>query len=154
MAWPKGSIQYYIKKVATGRQLSKDLSEEEAHQILTMVLEAKTTAAQNGAFFAAMRMKGEGKEELAGFTRAVREHATLLSPGIPFLVDLGYPYDGKVRTDILIVGAALVAAGAGVSVMLHGARNVPPKRGRSIEELLGLCSRPLAPTERSRASSW
>ena len=136
MAWPKGSIQYYIKKVATGKQLSKDLTEEEAYQILSMVLEGKTTPAQNGAFFAAMRMKGESVGELAGFTRAVRDHGTLLSPKVPFLVDLGYPYDGKVRTDLLIVGASFVAAGAGVSVMLHGARNVPPKRGRSIEEIL------------------
>ena len=136
MAWPKGTIQYYIKKVATGKQLSKDLTEEEAYQFLKMILEGKTSPAQNGAFFAAMRMKGETAEEIAGFTKAVQDSSKRISPKVPFLVDLGYPYDGKLRTQILIIGACLVAAAGGVSVMLHGARNVPPKRGRSPEELL------------------
>ncbi|MBI4436250.1 MAG: anthranilate phosphoribosyltransferase [Candidatus Omnitrophica bacterium] len=136
MAWPKGSLQYLIKKVATGQKLSKHLEEQEAYDMLGRILEGKTTPMQTGAFFAAMRMKGESPEELAGFTQAVREHSHLVSSKVPYLVDLGYPYDGKVRTNILIVGAAFVAAGAGVSVMLHGARHVPPKRGRSPEEVL------------------
>ena len=136
MTWPKDSIQYLIKKVATGQKLSKNLTEEEAYDILKRVLDGQTTPMQTGAFCAAMRMKGESAEELAGFTRAVREKGALISPNVPYLVDLGYPYDGKVRTDVLMVGAAFVAIGAGVSVMLHGARHVPPKRGRSPEELL------------------
>jgi len=144
MAWPKDSTQYLIKKVATGQKLSKDLTEEEAYDILKRILDGKTTPMQTGAFCAAMRMKGESAEELAGFTRAVREKGTLISPKVPYLVDLGYPYDGKVRTDILIVGAAFVAVAAGVSVMLHGARNVPPKRGRSPEELLEALGIPVA----------
>ena len=37
MAWPKGSIQYYIKKVATGKQLSKDLTEEEVSKIALII---------------------------------------------------------------------------------------------------------------------
>ena len=136
MAWPKDSIQYLIKKVATGQKLSKDLTEAEAYDILKRILDGKTTPMQTGAFCPAMRMKGESAGELAGFTRAVRETSILISPKVPYLVDLGYPYDGKVRTDILIIGALFVAVGAGVSVMLHGARNVPPKRGRTPEELL------------------
>lgn len=144
MVWPQGSTQYLIKKVATGQKLSKNLTEEEAYDILTRVLDGKTTPMQTGAFFAAMRMKGEAASELAGFTRAVREKSVILSPQVPHLVDIGYPYDGKVRTDILIIGAAFVAAGAGASVMLHGARNVPPKRGRTPEDLLEALGVPIA----------
>ena len=149
MAWPEGSTQYLIKKVATGQKLSKDLTEKEAYEILKRILDGETTPMQTGAFFTAMRMKGESGSELAGFTRAVREKVNLISPKMPYLVDLGYPYDGKVRTDILIIGAMCMAAGAGVPVMLHGARNVPPKRGRTPEELLETLGIPvhLAPEE-------
>lgn len=136
MAWPQGSTQYLIKKVATGQKLSKDLTEDESYEILKRILAGETTPAQTGAFFAAMRMKGESGEELAGFTRAVREKSISIAPKAPYLVDVGYPYDGKTRTDILIVGAAFIAAAAGVSILLHGARHVPPKRGRAPEELL------------------
>ena len=151
MAWPKDSTQYYIKKVATGKQLSRNLTEEEAREILSRILAEKTTPAQNGAFFAAMRMKGETAEELAGFTRALRETATLIRPDVPFLVDLGYPYDGKLRSDLVIVGAAFVAAACGVSVMLHGARQVPPKRGRTPEELLEALGLPVDLTPQESA---
>ena len=136
MAWPQGSTQYLIKKVATGAKLSKDLTQEEAYDILRRILDEKTTPAQTGAFFAAMRMKGESAEELAGFTRAAREKGEQVSSGVAHLVDVGYPYDGKLRSDILVVGAAFIAAAAGVSILFHGARHVPPKRGRVPEELL------------------
>ena len=136
VVWPKGSIQYLIKKVATGQKLSKDLTEDEAREMLKKILGGEATPAQTGAFFAALRMKGESAEELAGLTRAVWEHSERAGPGLPFSLDIGYPYDGKLRTDLFIVGAVFVAAGAGVPVALHGSRNVPPKRGRTPEELL------------------
>ena len=130
-----------LQKVSRGEKLSKDLTREEARQALTWIFEGEASEFQIGAFFSAMRMKGESAEETAGFVDAVRERATLFHPNLEDAVDFGEPYDGKVKTLHLTVPVALILAAAEVPVVLHSTQDTPVKKGvetRGILEALGV----------------
>lgn len=113
-------MQTFIAKVGKGAKTSKDLTWDEAKQAMGLLIEGTATPAQAGAFLMAMRMKGESVGELAAFTGVVRQYVAPLSgvSGLK-LVDLAC-YAGKRDTFYAIVGAAIVAAAAGASVLLHG----------------------------------
>ncbi|GIS51778.1 MAG: hypothetical protein Ct9H90mP27_2690 [Gammaproteobacteria bacterium] len=51
---------------------SKNLSREESAQVFNLIMTGETTDAQIGAFLAAMRVKGETAEELAGAAETMR----------------------------------------------------------------------------------
>ena len=51
---------------------SKNLSREESAQVFKLIMTGETTDAQIGAFLAAMRVKGETAEELAGAAETMR----------------------------------------------------------------------------------
>ena len=125
-----------IQKVSRGEKLSKDLTREEARDALRLIFEKKASEFQIGAFFSALRMKGESGEETAGFVDAVRERAEKLKSTFKETLDLGEPYDGKIKTLHLTLPVALVLAAAGVPVVLHGTRETPVKKGVEIQGLL------------------
>ena len=52
---------------------SKNLSREESAQVFSLIMTGETTDAQIGAFLAAMRVKGETAEELAGAAETMRD---------------------------------------------------------------------------------
>ncbi len=119
----------YIQAVGRGEKLKRDLTREEARQALELILAGKATPAQIGAFLITQRVKGETAEEIIGFVEAARAVCHQLYPKLPDLLDLGTPYDGKARTPQLAVAIALITAAAGQPVVLHGAPDVPTKRG-------------------------
>jgi anthranilate phosphoribosyltransferase len=131
------SFREVIQKVGRGEKLAKDLTREEARQALEWIFEGKAGDFQIGAFFAAMRMKGETAEETAGLVEAVRGRAIQLHPTkTEEAVDFGDPYDGKVKTLHLTVPVALILAAAGVPVILHSTPDTPVKRGVETEKVL------------------
>lgn len=123
------SIQPFIAKIAKGQKTSKDLTWEEAKQAIRMLIEGEATPVQVGAFLAAMRIKTESVTELAAFTAAARQYvAPLAVPTRLSLVDLP-TYAGKQQTFHASVGAAIVAAAAGVAVLMHGAAGLSERPG-------------------------
>jgi anthranilate phosphoribosyltransferase len=126
----------YIMKIGRGKQLAKDLTEEEAYQAFGAIFQGTCSEFQIGAFFAAMRVKGESPEEIAGFIRAAREHACQIHPRVDCLLDFGDPYDGKVKTVNLNPVTAIVLAAAGLPCVLHGAPDIPAKRGIGAGQVL------------------
>lgn len=125
-----------IQKVSRGQKLAKNLTREEARQALQWIFEGEASAFQIGAFFSAMRMKGESAEETAGLVDAVRERAVLFHPHLDGVLDLGEPYDGKVKTLHLTVPVALILASAGVPVVLHSTPETPVKKGMETQGVL------------------
>lgn len=125
-----------IQKVSRGQKLAKDLTREEAAQALKWIFTGERSEFQIGAFFAAMRMKGETSEETAGFVDAVREKAVPLHPNLEGALDIGEPYDGKVKTLHITVPTALILSAAGVPVVLHSTPETPVKRGVEIQGIL------------------
>jgi len=115
----------FIAKIGAGPKTWKDLTWEEAKQAMRLLIEGQATPAQVGAFLLAMRLKMESVGEMAAFTSVAREYVPALSvsPHLP-LVDLP-TYAGKQETFHAAVGAAIVAAAAGATVLMHGNDGVP-----------------------------
>ncbi|MFA5266796.1 MAG: anthranilate phosphoribosyltransferase [Methanoregula sp.] len=103
----------------------KDLTPDEAGQVMGAIMEGSTTQSQTGAFLIALRMKGETPEEIAAFARVMRQHAVTVAPATQkTLVDTcGTGGDGT-HTFNISTASALVAAGAGIPVVKHGNRSV------------------------------
>ena len=123
------TMQELIAKVGKGQKTWKDLTWDEAKQAMRLLIEAQSTPAQVGGFLLAMRIKMESVTELAAFTAAAREYVPALDIPRPFdLVDLP-AYAGKQDTFHASVGAAVVAAAAGASVLMHGHDGIPDRPG-------------------------
>ncbi len=118
-------MQTLIAKVGKGEKGAKDLTYQEAASAMRLLLEGTATPAQAGAFLIAMRIKGESVTELAAFTTVAREYVPPLPvpPGLG-LVDIP-TYAGKQDSWHVLLPAAIVAAAAGVPVLLHGYDGVP-----------------------------
>lgn len=144
-------MQTFIDKVGKGAKTAKDLTWDEAKQAMGLLIEGAATPAQAGAFLMAMRMKGESVGELAAFTAVARHYVAPL-PGLSGLSVVDVPcYAGKRDTFYAVVGAAIVAAAAGASVLLHGWEGTPERPGPwSVLGGLGI-STDLGPAEVSEA---
>jgi anthranilate phosphoribosyltransferase len=133
-------MQSLIKKLEAGGHLSRQESEIAMEEILSGRAEEDSIV----ALLSALRANGETVEELVGFARAMRRHATPIFPDgsrpEELLVDTcGTGGDGS-GTFNISTAAAFVVAGAGVRVAKHGNRSTPPKIGSAdVVEALGIC---------------
>ena len=107
----------FVRILGKGKRGARNLTREEAHTAMGMLLDGKVEEAQLGAFLMLLRHKEESAEELAGFTEAVRER--LNTP--PIQVDIDWPtYAGKKRHLPWYLLAAKCLAQNGVRVFMHG----------------------------------
>jgi anthranilate phosphoribosyltransferase len=118
-----------IKEALTKIVCGSDLSMAEAKEVMGEIMQGQATQAQIGAFLAALRMKGETAEEIAGCAQAMRESAIEVKPKQNILVDTcGTGGDGSGTFNISTT-VAFVAAGAGLAVAKHGNRSVSSRCG-------------------------
>ena len=110
-------IREAIETVVSGGSLSM----EESAATMREIMDGEATAAQLGAFLAALRMKGETPEEVAGMATVMREKALPLDVDGPLVDTCGTGGDGK-GTFNVSTAAAFVAAAAGLRVAKHGNR--------------------------------
>ena len=104
---------------------SKNLSREESAQVFNLIMTGETTDAQIGAFLAAMRVKGETAEELAGAAETMRS----LSSKVPLtstekLVDTCGTGGSGLKLFNISTAAAFVASASGALVAKHGNRKM------------------------------
>jgi anthranilate phosphoribosyltransferase len=99
----------------------RDLDEEEAAGAMADIMEGAATPAQVGAVLAALRLKGETVDEIAGMARVMRLHALRVEHPGRLIDTCGTGGDGA-NTFNVSTAAAFVAAGAGVNVAKHGNR--------------------------------
>ena len=124
----------FLHRVAAGA----DLTSEEAHAAMTLLLEGGRSDAVVGAFLVALHVKGETATELAGFARALREHMVVVDTGAGVIDIVGTGGDGAGTFNISTV-AAMVLAGTGAKVAKHGNRAISGKVGSAdVLEALGV----------------
>jgi len=119
----------------------QDLSVDDAHAAMEVILDGRATTAQIASFLVALKMKGETADELQGFVQAMRHHAQpVICDGAsePLIDTCGTGGDGLSTFNISTV-AAFVIAGAGVRVAKHGNRSISSRCGSAdIFEALGV----------------
>lgn len=118
-------IREAIAKLAEGLPISR----EEAYHSIREIMDGTTTSAQIAALMVGLRIRGDTPEIIAGAAQAMREHFTSVDPHSEMVVDTcGTGGDGA-HTFNISTGAALVTAGAGVTVAKHGNRSVSSRCG-------------------------
>ncbi len=117
----------------------KDLSFEQATELLDIIFEGGVSDVQVAAFLTAMRIKGATAPELAGLAKSLREHAVTVNADIDNLVDTCGTGGGVVKTCNVSTASAIVAAGAGAYVAKHGNRGITSSCGSAdVLEALGV----------------
>jgi anthranilate phosphoribosyltransferase len=127
-----------------------DLSEEQARGVLLEIMGGRAGEAQTAAYLSALRVKGETAEEIVGMARAMTELAEKVEVDADVVLDTcGTGGDGA-HTFNISTAAALVAAGAGVTVAKHGNRSATSRCGSAdVLEALGVAI-DIAPAQVSR----
>ena len=116
------------------------LSQSEAHRFMGEIMTGEMSGVRMAAALAALRVRGETPDEIAGFARAMRENAVHLpiAPRALLLDVVGTGGDGAHTFNISTTSAFVVAAG-GVPVAKHGNRAASSKAGSAdVLEALGV----------------
>ena len=133
---PAALMRSILKRIATGPELSKDISREEACAGMRLVLEGQVDAVQAGIFLIALRMKRETDDENRGVLEAVREATRAATAPVDEVVDIGDPYDGYIRTLPASPFLPPVLAACGVATISHGVERMGPKYGVTHRQVL------------------
>ena len=133
---PFERMRHYLREIGQGPRNCRDLTREEATDALTLILSGQATRAQAGGFLLLQRFKGESPDELLGFAEAIRAGARQIRPRAPGLLDIGSPYDGRKKSIVVSPASSIVAAAADVPVVMHGEKDLGPKHGVPIGDVL------------------
>jgi anthranilate phosphoribosyltransferase len=124
--------------VLSGLIAGTDLTAEQTSWAMGEILAGNASPVQIAGFAVALRAKGETIEELEGLVAAMYEHATPLPVEGRVLDVVGTGGDRSFSVNISTM-AAIVAAGAGVTVVKHGNRSASSKAGTAdVLEKLGI----------------
>ena len=141
-----------LKRIATGPELSKDISREEACAGMRLVLDGEVDPVQAGVFLIALRMKRETDDENRGVLEAIREATLRATAPVDEVLDIGDPYDGYNRTLPAAPFLAPVLAACGVAAVSHGVERMGPKYGVTHRQVLRAAGLPLDLTPEQAAA--
>jgi len=118
-------LKPFLSRVVGGQ----DLTTDEAHQAMAIIMDGKAGDVQIAGFLVALRAKGERADELIGFARVMRDRVLRLPHDEQELIDTcGTGGDGMGTLNVS-TAAALVAAAGGARVAKHGNRSVSSRCG-------------------------
>jgi anthranilate phosphoribosyltransferase len=140
---PAALMHSILKRIATGPELSKDISREEARAGMRLVLEGQVDPVQAGIFLIALRMKRETDDENRGVLEAIREATRSVAAPVDEVLDIGDPYDGYNRTLPAAPFLPPVLAACGVAAVSHGVERMGPKYGVTHRQVLRAAGLPV-----------
>jgi anthranilate phosphoribosyltransferase len=117
----------------------RDLSQQQAEDLLTYLTGADAPPALAGAFLAGLRAKGVVADEVRGFAQVMRRLARKPPFAVTRAIDIvGTGGDGSGSLNIS-TGTALLTAACGLPVLKHGNRSISSRAGSAdVLEALGL----------------
>jgi anthranilate phosphoribosyltransferase len=118
-----------IQRVATGPELSKNISREEARAVMHALLDGSADPVQAAVFLIGLRMKRETDEELKGVMDALQERTPVVTADVDQAVAIADPYNGFNRTLQGSLFVLPVLAACGVNAYSHGVELGGPKYG-------------------------
>ncbi len=136
MSDAEAAMRSYLQRIATGPELSKDISLDEARHGMRLILDGKADPVQAGIFLIALRMKRESDDETRGMLEAIREATLRIEADVDDVLDMADPYDGYNRTLPASPFLPAVLAACGVPAFSHGVRSVGPKFGATHHQVL------------------
>ena len=128
-------IKTYIGKIATGPNQSKDLTEEEADDALTLILNGAVSPVQSAILLIAARMKRETLEENIGYWRAMDRTTHKYLVQVDRLLQVADPFDGFNRVSYFGFYTLPVIAALGLPAFGHSALSLPPKFGITFQDI-------------------
>ncbi len=140
---PAALMHSILKRIATGPELSKDISREEARAGMRLVLDAQVDPVQAGVFLIALRMKRETDDENRGMLEAIREATRSATAPVDEVLDIGDPYDGYNRTLPASPFLPPVLAACGIATVSHGVERMGPKYGVTHRQVLSAAGLPV-----------
>ena len=118
------SFAHYLKQIGRGAEGPADLSEHDAYQLFSAVLDGGVPELELGAVLLAMRVKSESLPELLGFYSALDERLSRLRAPAGKAVPVVLPsYNGAREQPNLLPLLALLLRHFGVPVLVHGVLN-------------------------------
>jgi len=131
-----------MKKILEKLASAQDLTPGEAEEAMSIIMGGRASDQEIKSFLLGLKSKGETIDEIAAFTRVLRQFATRVAckPELADrLVDTCGSGGDLLDTFNISTTAAFVAAGAGVPVAKHGNRAVSSKSGSAdVLEKLGV----------------
>ena len=133
------SIASYLREIGRGAEGSRPLKPDQAHDLMSQLLDDRLSPLEIGAFAIAMRIKGETPRELAGFMDAVAPRLLPLPEPPPSGAVVLPSYNGARKLPNLVPLLAMSLAREGLPVLVHGLEEDPGRvTTAAVFEALGL----------------
>lgn len=143
-------MRAYIQSVATGPELSKPLTMDQAEDGFDLILSGGIDPVQAGIFLIALRMKRETDEENLGVLNALMKRCRVAVADVDTLVSVSDPFNGFVRGLPATPFLPAVLAACGVPACYHGVEQAGPKYGITARQVLAAAGVPVElPVERA-----
>ena len=133
---PEKTMTSIIQRVATGPQMSKSISYDEARAGMRLVLEELADPIQSAVFLIGLRVKRETDDENKGVLQGIRDNTKTVVADVDELVDIADPYNGYGRSLPSSPFLPVLLAEAGAPSVSHGIKTVGPKFGVTHNQVL------------------
>ena len=130
----------YIHAVGTGPKGNRDLSFEEAKDMMQQMLNQSVPSEQIAAFLLGWRLKPETTEEFLGAIAACDENIT--RDEVKNSLELGYPFDGKAKNPYIFPLVAKALQKQKLNLVIIGDEKQPAKDGITIKDIVSDISLP------------
>jgi anthranilate phosphoribosyltransferase len=126
----------YIHAVGTGPKSNRDLSFEEAKDMMQQMLDQTIPSEQIAAFLLGWRLKPETNEEFLGALHVC--DANIIQQEVSNSIELGYPFDGKVNNPYIFpfVADILKKNQHKLQLVIVGDDQQPAKNGITIKDIV------------------
>ena len=135
-----------LQRIATGPELSKNITREEARQAMAMVLDGAVDPVQAGIYLIALRMKRETDDENLGSLEALRSASAHVTAEVDEVLEIADPFDGFNRNLLVSPFLPALLAACGSNCVSHGGESVGPKYGATHHQVLRAAGMTIAQT--------